>query len=252
MAKPPAFPMYAHDALVGGALMSCEEFGAYMRLLLFQWAHGSIPADQKSLRALLGLRKDISGLVLDKFKPCVDGKLRNERMEKEREKQAAFREKQKANGFKGGRPNAKPNESQNNPSLISGEHPQGQHPQDENVNADASFCNREGIGEGLRKDGFSDAWRDWRAYRAEKNEPLTSYTAKECILKCERWGAKKSVKIIRRAIEFSWKNLRDDDEVSFQNGAMKTGEIKETLEQKWMKTKEPGQTFNEWRTANKI
>lgn len=72
--------------------------------------------------------------------------------------------------------------------------------------------------ESLCKDGFPQAWQDWRAYRAEIGEPLTSYTAKQQILKCERWGAKRSVQIIAKAIENSWKNLREDHEMNYGPG----------------------------------
>jgi uncharacterized protein YdaU (DUF1376 family) len=102
--KPPAFPLYAQDLLVGGALMSNEEFGIYVRLLCYQWTHQGLPCDQKSLCGLVGSRRKISVAVLGKFKVCEDGKIRNERMELERVKQDAYRESRAENGRKGGRP----------------------------------------------------------------------------------------------------------------------------------------------------
>jgi hypothetical protein len=95
---------------------------------------------------------------------------------------------------------------QDNPRLILP-------PEDESENAVDSFCNREGIGEGLRSYGFPEAWRDWRAYRAEIREPLSSFTSRQQLLKCERMGSAKARDAIRRAIENSWKNIKEDHEL---------------------------------------
>ena len=70
----------------------------------------------------------------------------------------------------------------------------------------------------MAKDGFPEHWQKWREYRAEMGEPLTSFTSRELFLKCERWGPKKSVAIIQKAIEMSWKNLRDDHEMTYGPG----------------------------------
>ncbi len=126
MAKsPPAWPCYAQDILVGTALMTKEEVGIYFYMLNYQWVHRGLPSDQKSLRLLLNIRRDVPLVVVSKFKVCGDGMLRNERMEAERAKQEAFKAKQAANGKAGGRPRANPNETQafsqteakDNPSL---------------------------------------------------------------------------------------------------------------------------------------
>jgi hypothetical protein len=82
------------------------------------------------------------------------------------------------------------------------------------------FCIREGIGEGMRTACFPDAWRDWRTYRSESEfGPLTPFTAKAQLQKCERMGAKRAVAAIRIAIEKGWKNLLESHELSTMNGA---------------------------------
>lgn len=60
---------------------------------------------------------EVSEHVLRKFPPAVDGELRNERLEREREKQSAFRESRSINGAKGGRPKV------NNNLVVSGSLP---------------------------------------------------------------------------------------------------------------------------------
>lgn len=215
--KPPAFPLYAQDALVGTALMSCEEFGAYMRLLLYQWAHGSLPDDPKALKMLAGAK--VSAIVLEKFTKGEDGKLRNDRMEMERQKQSEFREKQRENGNRGGRPKLNQVEPKNNPSLNPNESPHRPTPQDEDEKGILSSSVPKGIAKGMQADGFPDAWSDFLAYRSEKGEPLTTYTIRATMIKLERVGPKKAVAMIRTCIEKGWKNLLEDHELMPKTGA---------------------------------
>lgn len=107
MSKPPAFQFYPADFLVGTASMSNEEVGIYIRLLSYQWERGGLPSEDKPLRALAHSRKQVPEIVLAKFERGDDGILRNARMEKERNKQIAFRESRKVNGSLGGKAKAK-------------------------------------------------------------------------------------------------------------------------------------------------
>lgn len=89
--------------------MTIEEVGAYIRLLCYQWGNGKIPESQPTLERVAGGK--VSELVKSKF---PRGK--NKRLEFERKKQTEYREKQRLNGMRGGRPEKpKPN-----PSLSSG------------------------------------------------------------------------------------------------------------------------------------
>ena len=102
MNQPPAFQFYPDNFRDGCADMEQSEIGAYMLLLCYQWGHGSIPSEKARMeRAAYG---PVSDHVLKKFRLCEDGQLRNERMEKEREKQVKYREKQSEYGKNGGRP----------------------------------------------------------------------------------------------------------------------------------------------------
>lgn len=80
-----------------------------MRLLCAQWSEGSLPDDDVELSSYGRGDTSLTRVRL-KFKKGEDGRLRNDRMEHERAKQTAYREKQAENGQKGGRPR--------NPSLT--------------------------------------------------------------------------------------------------------------------------------------
>lgn len=93
---PPAFQFYASDFLTSTAEMTHEEVGMYIRLLCHQWVNGSV---NKS-RAHRILHCKIPNEVLERFVE-KDGELRNTRLEHERAKQAAYKEKQAASGRDG-------------------------------------------------------------------------------------------------------------------------------------------------------
>lgn len=104
----PAFSFYARDFLVGTVALSLMECGAYIRLLAYQWDHGSVPAEHAALARICGCAEGQMGklwLVLGpKFPRGADGVNRNPRLEVERAKQAGRRAALVANGKKGGRP----------------------------------------------------------------------------------------------------------------------------------------------------
>lgn len=95
--RSPAFQFYADDFLAGTLDLSQEEVGAYIRLLCHQWNRGSIPVETEKQQRLAG--GSVSVDVLAKFR-LVDGLgLVNERLETERAKQAAYRQKQSEKGL---------------------------------------------------------------------------------------------------------------------------------------------------------
>jgi uncharacterized protein YdaU (DUF1376 family) len=95
--RSPAFQFYADDFLAGTLDLSQEEVGAYIRLLCHQWNRGSIPVETEKQQRLAG--GSVSVDVLAKFR-MVDGSgLVNERLERERAKQAEFRQMQREKGL---------------------------------------------------------------------------------------------------------------------------------------------------------
>jgi uncharacterized protein YdaU (DUF1376 family) len=101
--KPPASLFYYDDFLAGTMHFSDAETGLYMRLLCVQWNVGSLPDDDAEL-ATYGKGGTPVARVKAKFVKGADGRLRNERMEKERKKQEDYRASRAANGKLGGRP----------------------------------------------------------------------------------------------------------------------------------------------------
>lgn len=116
--KPPAFQFYADDFLGGTIAMSNEEKGLYITLLCVQWSQGSVSGDDFERLAGGSFLGSIER-VKSKFQVGQDGLYRNERMELERQKQAAFRAACAAGGKRGGgNPNFK--KGQRNPYVNKG------------------------------------------------------------------------------------------------------------------------------------
>jgi uncharacterized protein YdaU (DUF1376 family) len=119
MATSPSFQFYANDFITGTQDWSIEEVGIYIRLLCYQWDKGSLPIEEKRLSRICGCDLDsfkkawvYVGL---KFLDKNNNTLQNERLEQIRQQQLEYREKQRLNGLKGGRP--KNIEAKNNPLV---------------------------------------------------------------------------------------------------------------------------------------
>lgn len=108
--KVPAFQFYPKDFLSDENVlgMTYTERGIYITLLAVCWLQGSLPppAELPDMLKLAAPRfeKLWHGRLSRCFDPNGDGRLHHKRLDEEREKQAAFRAKQAANGTKGGRP----------------------------------------------------------------------------------------------------------------------------------------------------
>jgi uncharacterized protein YdaU (DUF1376 family) len=98
--KSPAFQFYPQDFLVGTAMLSAEETGAYIRLLCYSWTHDGLPDDDAQLQRLAGCDGNAMASIRHKFGMCEDGKLRNARQEEVRNKQIEYKNAQKANAEK--------------------------------------------------------------------------------------------------------------------------------------------------------
>lgn len=112
----PAFQFYPKDFLGDGdqAGMSLQETGAYARLMCYEWnAHGAgIPDDctraANMVHAPIGAMRKMWPAIRSCFiaHPTEPGRLVHPRLEKERQKQDAFRRRQSDKGKRGGRPKA--------------------------------------------------------------------------------------------------------------------------------------------------
>lgn len=108
--KSPAFQFYAGDFLSSSRVqrMSLAEVGAYIILLSHNWLSGNLPAEPGELAKLLKLPlARFQKLWMGPLSECFvkrGAHLINLRLEDERRKQIAFRQRQSDNGKKGGRP----------------------------------------------------------------------------------------------------------------------------------------------------
>lgn len=108
----PAFQFYPKDFLSDGkqAAMSLAEVGAYVRLMSICWLEHDIPNDTVRLARMVGATQSQMKVLWPAIAECFQvrdddpARLFHPRLEKERAKQAEFRERQKSNGLKGGRP----------------------------------------------------------------------------------------------------------------------------------------------------
>ena len=104
------FPYYGTDMVRTCQGWSDAEFGCYFRLLIYQWAHGPIPADRIRLMRISPGTADpaIWRVVKPKFRVIEDELgvtwLINDRLEVVRNKKISIRVRNQNNGKKGGRP----------------------------------------------------------------------------------------------------------------------------------------------------
>ena len=98
--KDPAILRYTKDILTSCDDWTDEEFGCYCRLLFSCHVNDGLTNDIKRLRRISDSVEDNQALVLPKFFVDDDGKLRNKRLEKERQKRANFSKSQKWNAAK--------------------------------------------------------------------------------------------------------------------------------------------------------
>jgi uncharacterized protein YdaU (DUF1376 family) len=117
--KSPAFQFYPADFVAGTITLSTEEVGAYILLMCHAWDNGEVPLGnihRARIARLTPSRMMRVWVSLEtKFRQTGTGFIQP-RIERERQKQIEYRERQAANGRNGGRP-SKPKP---NPTLSSG------------------------------------------------------------------------------------------------------------------------------------
>lgn len=79
-----------------------EEVGSYVRLLIHQWANGTITDDITRLQRISNSIEKSARVVMPKFKPCDEpGRLQNLKMEQIRREKIEYYEKKRQAGKKG-------------------------------------------------------------------------------------------------------------------------------------------------------
>lgn len=95
-------PLYYQRLLTSTTGWKDDEFGAYLRLLIYQFDKGCIPNDIESIARIAPSAKKTWKVIGEKFTVCEDGNLRNSVMENIRNKQLKKSEINSKNGKKGG------------------------------------------------------------------------------------------------------------------------------------------------------
>ena len=103
--KAPAFQFYASDFLsdINVVTMSMSQRGIYITLIAHEWLEGKLPADVSTLKRLCGNPENWES-DWEKVSTCFkerDGYIYNSRLESEREKLSAYRERMSQAGKKG-------------------------------------------------------------------------------------------------------------------------------------------------------
>lgn len=122
MARPPSFPFYVSDYLVGTTALSSSERGCYIDCLCYQWEVGGIPADDpmvlaRVMRVMPAEARRSWPAIAPKFEKRDDGLYYNARLEAEREKKEAWYQSRRENAKK-----PRPRRQIDSTSLASAEH----------------------------------------------------------------------------------------------------------------------------------
>ena len=227
--KAPAFQFYADDFLAGTMEMSQAEVGAYIRLLCHQWNRGSIPVEAEKQQRLAG--GSVSVDVLAKFPADESGLLKNRRMEMERQKQTAYREKQREKGLLSAEARKWVNRSTNRgstgvPTAAQPEYqpdtqPEGNSPSPSpNKYKEASKWHIAlglELPENLQTDNCLSALNDWLAYKKERRTAYKTVGLKTLLAKLSReFTAAELPMAIERSMSNNWQGIFKADTGGFQ------------------------------------
>ncbi|KAF2518273.1 YdaU family protein [Flavobacterium salilacus subsp. salilacus] len=170
--KDPAFPFYAQDFLVGTLHMTCEETGAYIKLLAYQWVNLGIPKQRVGIIIGTGW-ENVWQSIRDKFIE-KNGVFYNQRLELEREKRARFKQKQSENGKKGGRPKKDTsitNDTAINPPLTQKKplENESEYEKENNNEYEKEGTGEKTVAHPYATEAFAQQWQAWKNYRATEH-----------------------------------------------------------------------------------
>jgi uncharacterized protein YdaU (DUF1376 family) len=95
--KAPAFQLFAGDLLTDTMTWTAQELGVHIRLLCWSWVNGPLPLDLKRMARLDPCAPDVWATVGEKWTQGEDG-WTNDRLERSRADQTAYRERQSERG----------------------------------------------------------------------------------------------------------------------------------------------------------
>lgn len=101
----PWMPLYTDDLIASTSDMSCEELGAYIRLLCHIWSRGPIPIDETVICRIAACKKSVWRRISARFDSCTrdDGTpgLSHRRLEAERMKRKVLADERAEAGRRG-------------------------------------------------------------------------------------------------------------------------------------------------------
>jgi uncharacterized protein YdaU (DUF1376 family) len=230
MSKAPAFQLYAQDFLTGVMDLTMEERGVYITLLCKQWSiNNETGIPKKRLRLFLGYDwETLPEMVKEKFIDNGDYFF-NKRLLQIVLDQNNFREKQRLNGLKGGRP-----KTQNKPKKSSSmkiEDRSKKIEEEKEVEVVYPYTSKE----------FINFWNNWKIYKAKEFKfnyrTIQSEQAALKKLSNESDNEAHAVESIESAMANGWKGIYPQKIItngkqSSKNGQSYSNEFKEELARK--------------------
>ena len=231
--KLPHMPLWVYDieSDEACALMTHEQFGVYIRLLIRQWIEGSIPADPQRLAMLIREPSERFSErfsdVLAKFDqhPEKPGRLINGRLHTERAKAVDKVEKNRIAGRKGGL-------SKEANALADAKANAAIRASDSEYISESSSGGVQGgnaepdLSPTLDTPDFRQAWADWYEYRRQaKLKKYTAMGAKKQLKRMEAIGHDAAIKAIEHSIAQQYHGIHEGGggkAVAGQGGARRT------------------------------
>ena len=227
--KAPAFQMYAQDFLTGVMDLTMEERGIYITLLCKQWSvNNTSGIPKKRLRLFLGYDwENLPEMVKEKFVDNGDY-FYNKRLLQIVLDQNAFREKQRLNGLKGGRPKTQKKPKKSSSMKIED---RSKKIEEEKVDIIYPYTSKE----------FINIWSNWKIYKAKEFKfnyrTLQSEQAALKKLSNDSDNESHAIESIELAMANGWKGIYpqkiiNDGKQSNKNGLSYSTEFQEELARK--------------------
>ena len=206
MAKDPAFLFYPGDWNLGTMHMNLLEKGAYMELLMLQFARGKFT---------LAHAKHMLNGSFDIVWPCVSEKFKtdgtffwNERLEEEKIKRSKYTESRRSNGSIKNQPNK--NKKSYAKHMLN-------HMEDENENENVDI-NRTKKAPKIEillpfpSDEFFDNWQQWKSYKKTEQKfsyksPQSEQAALNSLSKLSKGSEQTAIAIIHQSMANGWKGF---------------------------------------------
>jgi uncharacterized protein YdaU (DUF1376 family) len=217
MSHSPAFQFYPNDWLSSThiTLMSPAEEGAYIRLLSIAWNSEDcgLPNDDNALSILSRLGEGWFGITSQKIKECFtlkDGRLFNERLLKEREKQTIWKEKSAEGGKRSWQVRKKQGKMTSKGWAKGGSTKAEPTAEPKPNSSSSSSSSSKRINNTIPDFIIPEVWFAFIEHRRTKKAKLTDHAIELIFKKLEDWKTNKGMdanEILNRSIENGWTGI---------------------------------------------